>query len=201
MRKSIYLFALAAISFTACNGNAKKENLQEDNQQHDHSQMEPTAGNAGEPSQVAEEKQESVSAILNHYLTMKDALVEDDSEKAASSGKLLFDAFAAFEASAVSDPQQELGEIIEDAKMHAEHINENAANIVHQREHFEILSIDIKDLLAVAGTDRVLYQQYCPMYNDNKGGMWLSASNEVKNPFFGSKMLGCGEVQETIPVE
>ena len=201
MRKSIYLFALAAISFTACNSNAKKENLQEDNQPHDHSQMESTAGNADEPSQAAVGKQESVSAILNHYLTMKDALVEDDSEKAASSGKLLFDAFAEFDASAVSDPQQELGEIIEDGKMHAEHINENAGNIVHQREHFEILSIDIKDLLAIAGTDRVLYQQYCPMYNDNKGGMWLSASNEVKNPFFGSKMLNCGEVQETNPVE
>src|SRR5690606_24961178 len=108
---------------------------------------------------------ESVSTILDHYLTMKDALVEDNSEKAASSGKLLFDAFDEFEASAVSGPQQELEEIIEDAKMHAEHINENAANIVHQREHFEILSIDMKDLLAVAETDRTLYQQYCPMHN------------------------------------
>ena len=195
------MYALAAILFTACNGGAKKENPQEDDQQHDRSEMESKAGNADEATQATVEKQESISAILNQYLTLKDALVEDNSEKAASSGKLLFNAFEEFDASAVSGQQQELVEIIEDAKMHAEHINENNGNIVHQREHFEILSIDVKDLLTVTGTDRVLYQQYCPMYNDNKGGMWLSASNEIRNPFFGSKMLKCGKVQETMSVE
>src|SRR5690606_27918878 len=128
-------------------------------------------------------------------------LVEDNSEEAANAGKVLFDALVEFDQSSVSGQQQELAEIIEDAKMHAEHINENNGNIVHQREHFDVLSADIKDMVTIVGTDRTLYQQYCPMYNDNKGGMWLSASNEIKNPFFGSKMLNCGEVQETIPVE
>jgi len=72
------------------------------------------------------------------------------------------------------------------------------SDIGHQREHFEALGKDINDLVAIAGTDRDLYQQYCPMYNNNAGGMWLSASDEVLNPLFGSKMLNCGSVQETI---
>jgi len=36
------------------------------------------------------------------------------------------------------------------------------------------------------------------MYNDDKGAMWLSETDEIKNPFYGSKMLKCGKVQEKI---
>jgi Cu(I)/Ag(I) efflux system membrane fusion protein len=32
----------------------------------------------------------------------------------------------------------------------------------------------------------------------DKGGFWLSNSEEVLNPYFGSKMLHCGEIQEKI---
>ena len=85
---------------------------------------------------------------------------------------------------------------IKDAKNHGEHIAES--EIDHQREHFEALGKDMKDLIAFTGTDRKLYQQYCPMYNDHKGGMWLSASEEIRNPLFGSKMLQCGKVEEVI---
>jgi hypothetical protein len=60
---------------------------------------------------------------------------------------------------------------------------------------------DFMDILAITGTDRTLYQQYCPMYNKNKGGYWLSDSQEIKNPLFGSKMLTCGSVKETISMK
>ena len=60
------------------------------------------------------------------------------------------------------------------------------------------LSIDIADMVAITGAAKTLYQQYCPMYNNNKGGMWLSASEEIKNPYYGAKMLNCGEVQKEI---
>lgn len=193
MRNSIYVYACAAILFTACGNSTKKENLQKDVNQDKNQKMDSEITGSYEAK--------SISATLDHYLSLKKALVEDNSEEAANTGKLLFDALVEFDQSSVSDQQQELAEIIEDAKMHAEHINENNGNIVHQREHFDVLSADIKDMVAIVGTDRTLYQQYCPMYNDNKGGMWLSASNEIKNPFFGSKMLKCGKVQETITIE
>ena len=34
--------------------------------------------------------------------------------------------------------------------------------------------------------------------NDGKGADWLSKENVVKNPYYGSMMLGCGKVTETI---
>ena len=36
------------------------------------------------------------------------------------------------------------------------------------------------------------------MYNDGKGGDWVSKEADIKNPFFGSQMLGCGKTVETI---
>jgi hypothetical protein len=43
-----------------------------------------------------------------------------------------------------------------------------------------------------------LYKQYCPMAFGNKGGYWLSDVAEIRNPYFGDKMLTCGTVAETI---
>lgn len=151
---------------------------------------------------VKVEYSQSVSAIINNYLALKDALVQEDSKNAASFGKKLFDAFAKFDISAQAKQQQkELAEIIEDASEHAEHISENSRDIGHQREHFEILSKDIRDLVIITGSDRTLYQAFCPMYNNNKGGLWLSISKEVQNPYFGSKMMKCGSVQQEILVK
>jgi len=43
-----------------------------------------------------------------------------------------------------------------------------------------------------------LYIVHCPMADNNKGADWLSNKNEVKNPYFGSAMLGCGDVTDTL---
>jgi hypothetical protein len=94
-----------------------------------------------------------------------------------------------------------LGEIIENASENAEHISENSGKIDHQREHFESLSTDLKDLIVLTGSDRTLYQTYCPMYNNSEGGTWLSETTGIKNPFYGSKMLKCGSVQQEIAVK
>ena len=81
--------------------------------------------------------------------------------------------------------------VIETAKEHAEHIAKSEMD--HQREHFKSLSIDMIDMVAITGTPNTLYQQFCPMYD--KGSAWL---NEIRNPYYGSKMLKCGKVQKEI---
>lgn len=200
MKKTIILLSLALVSWGAF-------------AQHDHSKMgHATEGQSNMDSKMANkstvqsvvkvERSNSATAIIDNYLALKDALVADNSNKAASSGKTLFDAFAKFDVSAYPKSQQkELAEIIEDASEHAEHISENKGNIDHQREHFEILSRDIKDLVIITGSDRTLYQAFCPMYDNNEGGAWLSESSDIKNPFYGNKMLKCGSVQQEISIK
>jgi hypothetical protein len=133
--------------------------------------------------------------LLNDYFMLKDALVGDDTKKAALAGTKLKASLKAFDLMAYNkEEQKELSDIIEDASEHAEHIAKS--EIDHQREHFKILSEDITDLIAITGTKNTLYEQFCPMYDE--GSTWLSTSSEVKNPYYGSKMLTCGKVQKEI---
>lgn len=66
------------------------------------------------------------------------------------------------------------------------------------RDHFDALSLNIYDLIKVSKQETPTYYQFCPMANDGKGATWLSKENIVKNPYFGSMMLNCGKVTETI---
>ena len=134
-------------------------------------------------------------AILSDYFSLKDALVGDDTKKAAQAGTKLVATLKAFDMSSYNkEEQKELSDVIEDATEHAEHIAKSA--IDHQREHFKTLSKDVTDMVTITGTKNTLYQQFCPMYD--KGSAWLSTSNEVRNPYYGSKMLKCGKVQKEI---
>ena len=134
-------------------------------------------------------------AILKDYFNLKDALVGDDNAKAKTLGGKLAKSLSSIDMSAYSESEQEeLDDIVKDAKEHAEHISES--DIKHQREHFKILSKDMTDLIAITGTTNTLYEQYCPMYDG--GSAWLSTKKEVRNPYYGSSMLKCGRVQKEI---
>ena len=138
----------------------------------------------------------STEEIVKSYLNLKNKLVKDDTNGAADNGNELFVIFDKFDTNSL-DPNQkkEFLDIADDAKEHAEHIGSNGGNIEHQREHFAMLSKDVTDLIKVFGTKQKLYQDYCPMYDQGKSGYWISETKEIKNPYYGSKMLTCGSVK------
>ncbi|WP_031428491.1 DUF3347 domain-containing protein [Flavimarina sp. Hel_I_48] len=190
MTLGILILTLATLTATSCK-DGKKEGatapMSSEMHQED-SASEMMADNSSK---------EGLSAILDNYLKIKNALVADNQEDAAKAGGMLVADFEEFDKSSYSsEEKQEMTDIIEDAKEHAEHISESP--IEHQREHFDILSKDMIDMVAITGTDKKLYQDFCPMYNDNKGAQWLSTTEEIKNPYMGSKMPGCGKVQKEI---
>ncbi|WGF92395.1 DUF3347 domain-containing protein [Aequorivita marisscotiae] len=182
LRMSIAAVLLLAVSFTNAQ-EKKKMNHDHEDMKMDHSKMTTMKNDA------------KTETILSDYFNLKNALVADDTKKAAQAGSKLVVSLKAFDTDSYSkENQEELEDIIDDAVEHAEHISESA--IDHQREHFKTLSKDITDLVAITGTKNTLYQQFCPMYD--KGSAWLSTSKEVKNPYYGSRMLKCGKVQKTI---
>ena len=193
--------AVTLLTVTSCKDTKKSDEQMEMNHDGDENMdMDQNVMQNGEMMNMeGNQKTSKPTAILVNYLELKNALVADDSEKAASIGKHLYKVLGEFGRSTVAESQkQEVDDIIEDAREHAEHIAENNGKIEHQREHFEIISKDVEDLIAIVGTDRVLYKTFCPMYNEGKGAIWLSETKEIKNPYLGSKMLTCGEVQEEI---
>jgi hypothetical protein len=141
----------------------------------------------------------TIKEIVGAYLQMKNAFTEDNSTGAATAGKLLETAFKNFDKSALTLAQKKIYEDVEtDAREHAEHIGKNAGNIAHQREHFELLSKDIYDLVKTFGSEQVLYKDFDSIYNKGKGAFWLSETKEIKNPYMGKAMMTGGSVKEEI---
>ena len=205
MKKTNSILALSltvglSLSLIAC-GNANKQNQEGSAIPHDHSAMTHEADNSmSAGSDMAMMESKTMTTLIDNYLAIKNALVQDDSKAAANAGQELADATSRIDVTTFeTSKQSEIKEILEVVKEHGAHIAKS--ELAHQREHFEGMAKDFMDLLAIAGTDRTLYQQYCPMYNKGKGGSWLSASEEIKNPLFGSKMLTCGSVKETISMK
>ncbi|HYK55302.1 MAG TPA: DUF3347 domain-containing protein, partial [Flavisolibacter sp.] len=123
----------------------------------------------------------------------------DDAKEAAAGGKAFVEAIGKMNSSHMTaDQKKAYQDISGDAKEMAEHIGKSADRIAHQREHFEMLSADIYDLVKVFKTGRSLYKEFCPMYNGGKGVSWISETREIKNPYLGKKMPDCGEVKEEI---
>ena len=89
-------------------------------------------------------------------------------------------------------------DVANDATEHAEHIGKNGGNLAHQREHFEMLSKDMYDLVKAFGGGQVLYKDFCPMYNNGKGAFWISEIKEIKNPYLGKAMPTCGSIKEEL---
>jgi Cu(I)/Ag(I) efflux system membrane fusion protein len=72
-------------------------------------------------------------------------------------------------------------------------------DIKKQRAYYSGISNTLYDALKHYGIDSgTIYRQYCPMAFDNKGAFWLSSTKEIRNPFFGEKMLKCGSTKEEL---
>ncbi|MBU1822839.1 MAG: DUF3347 domain-containing protein [Bacteroidetes bacterium] len=203
--KRIFLTLAVAAMLSSCGNETTQESADKTEMTHDadehgdgdHDEMATTMSTASMDGPIR--KSDLASAILDSYMAMKDALASDNSAKAANSGEAMVKAFASFDKSSLDAKRQsDYDEIVEDAREHAVHIGENSGKIDHQREHFDALSKDMMDLVSVVGSDRTLYMDHCPMYNDNRGANWLSASKEINNPYMGTKMSTCGSMKNEI---
>jgi len=129
--------------------------------------------------------QESTSsALLEHYYGIKNALVEGNSAEAAKHASEFEKSVA--DKSVPAALQAKLGK---DAKSIAA-----STDIAKQRIVFAGFSNNMINLVKAAKPAAPVYVEYCPM----KKASWLSAEQEIKNPYYGDAMLSCGSVKETI---
>jgi len=206
MKKIFFaLIVIASITFIACNNNKPAETADAEKMSNDStSQANSSDDNdiktvAVTYSNVDPKVAASIKEIVDHYLHIKNALANDNSEEAANGGKAMFAVMGKIDKSLFTAEQKKVyDDNEEDLKEHAEHMEHNAGKIDHQREHFSMMSEDVYTLAKAFGGGKTLYHDHCPMYNDNKGAMWLSETVEIKNPYMGSKMPKCGKVQEKI---
>lgn len=153
-------------------------------------------GQENKPMTMQEESQ--LKAVFDNYFALKDALVKTDGNTAAVKGAALLTALDLVEMGKLKMEEHTVWMKVEKAlKTAARQIKENKA-IERQREHFISLSANMYELVKSANPAETVYYQYCPMANDGNGANWLSKEPAIKNPYYGSQMLSCGKVVETI---
>ncbi|MDC6407113.1 MULTISPECIES: efflux RND transporter periplasmic adaptor subunit [Maribacter] len=127
---------------------------------------------------------------LPSYLKMKDALVESDAGQVSTFAKATSEKLKTIST-------EDLG------KMEKQHLTKsiemldaiaNNDNLENQRAHFVILNENIVPIAMSIENSTNYYIQKCPMANNNKGAVWLSMEEEIRNPYYGDAMLTCGSV-------
>ncbi len=143
-------------------------------------------------------EQLQLKEVFNSYFAVKDALVKTDGTLAATKAVLLLNSINAVKMENLTKEEHaEWMKVMKDLVFDAEHISETK-DAGHQRDHFTSLSKNMYSLIKVSKQETPTYYQFCPMANKGKGANWLSKENIVRNPYYGSKMLGCGKTVETL---
>jgi hypothetical protein len=73
-----------------------------------------------------------------------------------------------------------------------------ADDIEKQRELFSVFTANVAPMFKDALSEGTIYKQFCPMAFEGNGGYWISNTEEIRNPYYGERMLKCGKVTETI---
>ncbi|MGB1258444.1 MAG: efflux RND transporter periplasmic adaptor subunit [Akkermansiaceae bacterium] len=130
-----------------------------------------------------------LAATKNAYLSLAKALAADKEQEAL---KAIPQVIAEAEKLPSDDHTDKLLQALK-------HLNMQK-NIKGARSAFKPVSKALITIIRKHGIDHLgnLYVVHCPMADGNKGGDWLSEKNEVRNPYFGSSMLGCGDVTDTL---
>lgn len=203
MKQLFFIITIASLAFTACGDGNQADNKDTSKTEKDT----PAQASSAEDKDVKTvsvtytdldpKAAASIKEIVGHYLHIKNALANDNGQEASSGGEAMFASMKNVDKSLFTAEQKKVYEDNEeDLKEHAEHIGKS--KIDHSREHFAMMSEEIYALVKAFGAGKPLYHDHCPMYDNNKGAMWLSETFEVKNPYMGSKMPKCGTVEEKI---
>lgn len=197
MRKVSFILACTGILTLSACGENKQDNQTEETvmpMQNDTrmpveghgDHMQGQQGNLDDGAQTGQIgfKDEDMKPVYQHYMHIKTALVNSNAEEAQNGGKMTMEALENLD-----DGEQ---------AMDAARTIAESQDINTQRTAFLDLSSAMEDMMDGALASGELYKQYCPMAFEGEGGAWLSASQEVRNPYYGDKMLKCGSVRETI---
>ena len=131
--------------------------------------------------------QSNRNGILTNYYNLKEFLVLGDSKNAVLTANELIQSLdtATFTNAATLSPK-----LKKEAKAIA-----SSSDINKQRLAFAALSQAMIEFVKANKADTApIYVDYCPM----KKTYWLSAEKPIRNPYYGSAMLTCGSITDTI---
>lgn len=144
---------------------------------------------------ISAEKRKELLRLFNNYMELKDFLVDDNFVDAKTEVVRFRESLENLNIENLEVSVQEIFKNdFEGLKKQLSFLNKSK-NIAGLRANFDELSaIMISIVKTFKPFKEKLYLHHCPMATNAYGADWLSFSEEVKNPYYGSEMLNCGEV-------
>jgi Cu(I)/Ag(I) efflux system membrane fusion protein len=142
---------------------------------------------------------EQLTDFVYQYLELNKSLVQSDFKLTQSNAKKLETSLNKIDMKLLDEEAHNAWmEQFSNLKKHIG-LLQIAKDIEKQREIFSDLSNQMIEIAETFGLKiETVYVAYCPMALDDKGAFWLSEKEEINNPYFGDKMLRCGEVKKKI---
>lgn len=136
-----------------------------------------------------------VNELTNTYYNIKNALVADDEHAVRINAESFNKQISLFPKNLLSETQEKSWNRQKNKLLMTSNAISKTNDIGKQREQLNELSNALFVLLKeFRMNEHAVYYQYCPM----KKAYWLSNEKDIKNPYYGKKMLTCGSVKETL---
>lgn len=165
-----------------------------------HSELDkPDHFNHNERVDVSDDFKSQLNRVVQKYITLKEALVGDDPVKAKNEASAILETLDRVDMNLLPQENVQLHWMgLEKRIRSAAGSIASASEITEQRNQFKNLSSDLTSAVNMFGINQKVFNQFCPMADNNNGAYWLSLEEEVRNPYFGSAMHSCGNVAQVI---
>ena len=192
-----FLIALVVLAgLSQCGGPKKESDMAAETHA---SGSEDAASATGPQFEVDKLFQEQLVRVLQNYLKVKDAFVASDAVQVKTEAVNLRNTLKAIDTKMLNGPA--LNDWSNYSNNLESALSEMAGSddIEVQRTAFSTLSDNLyKSIKAYGLGSMTAYYEFCPMAFNDQGAYWLSDSKEIRNPYFGDKMLTCGRVTEEL---
>ena len=149
--------------------------------------------------EVSKEFQKQLNEVFIKYIALKDAFVKEESNNIISQSEKIGAILSKVDIKLLENKEAQTFwmSLEKQLRVAVSSILKTTA-IKEQRNHFKQVSSSLIEALQVFGVNEKVFVAFCPMADSNKGAYWLSIEKKVINPYFGNKMLTCGEVKQVI---
>lgn len=199
---SSLMMAAMAFFFSQCGGNKNDDSHHGDRE----TVSEQPGTEAQAPAEAAQPQfavdsrfQEQLSAVFTAYILLKEAFVTSDASKVGVEATATAKSLAGADMKLLSGAAHNDWMTYLNGMQTSLNTIASSSDIEVQREAFSLVTENLyKSIKAYGLAGATAYYDFCPMAFNNQGGFWLSDAEEIRNPYFGDKMLTCGSVRERL---
>ncbi|MFH2050113.1 MAG: efflux RND transporter periplasmic adaptor subunit [bacterium] len=143
----------------------------------------------------------SLSPVYNAYFKVQMGLADDELETTTAAYALLEKEINGIDHSLFKGSAHKVWMDFSSVALEQIETGKSSTTLEEARQAFYHLSKAIIELHDKFGhtSDLDYFLTFCPMARNNQGAYWLQTVDTVYNSFYGSKMLRCGSIKDTLP--